>query len=328
MLEDNLFIFNFKNMKNSNNRTIIYLISAIFFPLTIFIVWNFALSKIPSSYGIKNDLINKNINDVELINVGTSREFDGINPELFPIKSLNLANNGQDIYYDVEIIKVAVQKLNSLKYILFGIYPNTLIRDINDTARATYYYRVYGIKPKNKSIFDPLRLIYSNVYIPSQGIAWLLFNADVNITSTINNWGWTNHRQLKSKIDASAEKELAILHSNQMTDAKNEETIQKNITLLKSLKALIESKKIKIIFFTVPTLPVYHKFFIKNGIEKYQTIINDLTVHFNTKHYNYIDDQRFYENEFADGSHLNILGAKKFSNIIKNEILLRDLIKR
>ena len=49
-----------------------------------------------------------------MIIVGTSRAFSGIIPSKMPYYSINIANNSQSIYYDIELLEKYIKKLQTL----------------------------------------------------------------------------------------------------------------------------------------------------------------------------------------------------------------------
>lgn len=312
-------------------RLVLWSLSLFVLPLTSFFAWDAMLGRIPSSYGIKRDAVLKTVSNAQVINLGTSREFDGIDPAAFGTPAINLANNGQDIYYDVEMVRYAIERLPNLKLILFGLYPNTLIRDINDTARVTLYYRVFGIPPKVRtltSFLDPLRYAFARVYTVVQGFAFWIRDEDINVTHSVSPQGWTSHRGTRVRTVEHLEADVAKINSGQMIDPTYDLIIKKNVERLKDLKPLLDAHPgVRIVFFTVPTQPAYHRGLIPAGEARFREILGDLTTHFKTRHYDFLRDSRFSPHEYADGSHLNVLGAKRFSKILAQEVVAPELAR-
>lgn len=76
------------------------------------------------------------------------------------------------------------------------------------------------------------------------------------------------------------------------------------------------------------TTPTYKTYFEKINKKRWGDTLEKLG-YFQTKYdiqyFNYLTDQRFSIKDFQDNDHLNSRGAEKFSTIINNEILKRNI---
>ena len=91
------------------------------FAFLAFIIFEYLLRTFPNTYDVKQKLITKNSSEIEVIFTGTSHVFSGIRPKGIDFNSVNLANNSQSLYYDIQIVKRNLDYLKNLKAVVFEI---------------------------------------------------------------------------------------------------------------------------------------------------------------------------------------------------------------
>src|SRR4051812_22574772 len=99
-----------------NVRTFILKLFLFLLPLAtgMFIV-EYKLSSFQNSYNLKRTYFERQLDSVEVINVGSSQALYGINPAFFSYKTFNLANVSQTLFYDKRLVLSNLKKLPKLK---------------------------------------------------------------------------------------------------------------------------------------------------------------------------------------------------------------------
>jgi len=75
----------------------------------------------------------------------------------------------------------------------------------------------------------------------------------------------------------------------------------------------------------VPTQPAYHRALIPAGYARFRELVQRAQDHFGARYYDFLRDPRFTEQDFVDGSHLNVRGAEKFSRVLAAEVVAPEL---
>ena len=71
---------------------------------------------------------------------------------------------------------------------------------------------------------------------------------------------------------------------------------------------------------TSPTYKTYNNKIPESYIKDFNYVVRSIKQNKNLQYYNFYCDPRFDDNDFKDAGHLNYLGAKKFSGIVRNHI--------
>ena len=80
-------------------------------------------------------------------------------------------------------------------------------------------------------------------------------------------------------------------------------------------------KNVRLVLLSTPLYKTAKKYVSKEIDHEISSFVNRLQkVYPNIEYYNYRFDKRFDDDDYNDSHHLTESGAKKFSNIIKNEV--------
>lgn len=272
------------------------------------------LQNMPNDYKIKANTYIKNARNYEILCLGESHAFSGINPAYFDLKGFNGSHFSQTLNYDFEILNKYENNLNKLKYVLIPIsYASFTNRLENqwETKNYSLYYDIYKINDiryytelfslpfnvnferllsyyqRNELPITTDSLGYSTIYISNPGVDFLETakkSVSVQTAHNYNNW------------------------------SKNNYSLQKIITLCKN-------KNISVILFTPPG----HQYYRDNldSVQITRTISNARKFQEKNKNVYYINllsDSSFSDNDFFDADHFNSNGAKKLTKTINNII--------
>lgn len=86
---------------------------------------------------------------------------------------------------------------------------------------------------------------------------------------------------------------------------------------------LCKAYHIRLIVISPPTYKNYQSLITSKGLNSMKNVVKSMIKYYpNLEYKNYIFDQRFDIEDFYNSSHLSEKGAKKFSQIFKNDFLL------
>jgi len=303
-----------------------FLLRFLLFVLPIFLIILFAeikLSAIPTTYEFKKKSFEAQLENVEILILGNSQAFGGINPEYLTRPAFNLCNNSQTFYYDAEITQKYLSELPKLKYVLINISFFSfwhIMEDSHEPWRENFYYKYWDIRPEEAGPVFINKFSHLSIYSPKT-VLKLFFSPenDVNFFEVYNSNGWAlNDTTRNYKINKEeAQGRIALftkqyIHKNRI--------IQNNHTIEKLLSSL---NKIGVtpIFFSTPLPSVFSSMIPSDILSENDQILDDLCDRYGCTYYDYSNDERFIKADFIDVNHLNFVGAEKFSRIINNEIL-------
>lgn len=306
-------------------KTIIKFILA-FLPAVMLLIYLELLARtIPSSYSVKDKYLINKCENVNILVLGSSTANFGINPQYISDKMFNIANTSQDLYYDYKVLLKYLPKCINIKIVIIPIGYNTLLYNLTSGVEAwrANYYSLYLHIPKPENQIPELK----------QYSALALWDGPINVVKelrhgykfNINEYGYQSLGPAKSSpqlnINDAKWSSSIIRHNKNM----NTKFLDNNISIIDQIAKVCTEKNIKIIFITLPTFNTYsdhvNKFYYNIMTES----LKNLSSKYSTDSYNYFYDNRFDVTDFTDGDHLNERGAKKFSLILKQEVIDRML---
>jgi hypothetical protein len=310
----------------------IKLLTIFFIPILIGMCsLEFLLRYIPNDYSYKRNYLDVNSNDIEILFLGNSHIYHGINPEYISRKSFNIAHISQSINLDLAILEKYADNWNKLNYIIipidyFSIY--TTLENSIEKWRLKNYNNYYGIH-KNENYLDNLEIFSGKLSKNIKRANRYLINNKFDITCNKFGFGNTCYSKDSNELINSG-KTAAIRHT---VDIENTLIFSKNIKVIESIIEFSKKKKIKIIFLTCPSYYTYTENLMPVQLNNTTNIINVLSKKSkNTYYYNLLTDKTFVSTDYCDADHLNGVGAKKLTlkidsivNSIENTILQESL---
>tara|TARA_R110002074_G_scaffold14142_2_gene49400 strand:- start:528 stop:1436 length:909 start_codon:yes stop_codon:yes gene_type:complete len=283
------------------------LLIIVMFSIFLFIE-TIVLSSNNNQMTFKNSLLKKQ--GVEVIILGNSHSFYGINPSVSDYKMINVANKGRKLETDYLILKQNINILPDIKSIIIPISHYTLLADKVLQKEKRLYYNYFNLKSydqgflNNNLIFnEPFRELIDNS----------IFGSRDNHDLKISDLGWrTTSRTYKKNITRIKDR----INAMEGTYKEGNKIINKNIKYLDSISQLSRTYNKKIFFLTPPYHPDYYQYSNIIYHQKIKTIINNFTDEenvylINGKELN-ITENIFFE----DIDHLNLKGARLFTKKI------------
>lgn len=289
------------------------------FLIPIVVVWMLAevfYRSVPNNYTYKYEQISNNMDDIEVLVLGDSHTFFGINPEWLSLKTYNLSNVSQTIYFDKLLFEKHIDHLPHLKYLIISVEYTTLSQADNtqeDIWRKYFYEAQMDLKVPLIAWYDPKK--YSLALTRKFDKTFKTFLDYQREGSLIGcdekGWGNTYLSTVDSLEMAYLSKVVARKHEDGSMDFKqNTERIQNMITFC-------EQKNIQVLLVNMPVYPDYLDRLNPEKLLKIDKTCDDLAkTNPNVTRVNLSRDSRFQLQDFHDADHLNAQGAKKCSLLI------------
>jgi hypothetical protein len=314
-----LFIFSFK----MRYKKFIIKLLVFSLPLAFFLIFTeLKLRKLDNSYTFKKRNFEKVVDSIELLILGDSHSYYGVDPKYISLRSFNLANASQSFFYDKEITLKYLPRLNKLKLIMIPVnYFSFYFRmmDMSENWRDFAYEKFWGIRYPGISWWDSRNYSYLMMYSPEKTFSFLKKGFKVELTDGIapNGHFMKDTTGNLKVLNNAVGKMIQKTHQGMINFALEKENVGHLSELLDSL----QKKNIKVILFTTPVASTYSKFCDPAILSRNKTIIDKMVAKYKLPYKNYFSDSRFSVGDFGDNDHLNFVGAKKFTMILDEELV-------
>lgn len=268
------------------------------------------IRNIPNDYLQKRFYLDKNSNKVDVLFLGDSHSYYGLNPVFLPLNSFNASYISQTLDYDFEILKKYDGNWSHLKYIVVSISYPSLFYQLKSSAeswRVKNYCIYYDIASSN-NLTDYFELLSNNSKTNLERINSYYLLGETNITSSKLGWG-TSYNS-KNQRDLTESGASAAKRHTWPTDTYFDE----NVNVLKSLIRFANDRQIKVIFYTPPAFHTYVEHLDTNQLNRTVSEMTKLESDYqNIIYVNFLSDNSFTAADFFDADHLNEIGAEKLT---------------
>jgi hypothetical protein len=271
-----------------------------------------------SSYAAKKYFLEKQLDSVEILILGSSQTFNGINPTYLDKKAFNLANVSQTLYYDKRLTLKYLPKLPKLKTVFINIgYFSFFYQlfDIKENWRDYYYSQHFGINYYQLNPFLLNNYSAFSVYQPLHSTKLAFANFEDETAKEILPNGY-QPKYIQEAISDSTGKERVNVHNSEIFANRRKEIKDDLEDFVKQLK----QKNIRVVFLTTPVYSTYSKYCDRNIVESNNQFINLLCQKYRCSYLNFFEDKRFEKDDFFDNDHLKNNGSIKLSKIINDTL--------
>lgn len=292
-------------------------------PLLAFLALFEALARtIPTSYSQKYKALSTKKESVEVLVMGSSHANFGIDPQYFGRPGFNIANTSQCLPQDYQLLLKYLPECKNLKLVLVPISYFTLQTDLalSPEAWRCACYSVYmGVNADASASGWELR--NNSALALWEGPIDVLKNLKKIKKLRINEFGYQAPEPNKQRVDEVINDRTGqerVAYHNQIM---NPSVLQLNLAVLGQMAELLKKKNIQMVLLVTP---VYQTYARHVAAKNYETMVNGIAAvskRYGIKSYNYFYDNRFDIGDFLDNDHLNERGAKKFSLILKQEVI-------
>ncbi len=284
------------------------------------------LSQIPNSYSKKRASLEKQTDSIQALFLGTSHTYHGVNPDYFSCYGFNLADYLQTIYYDKRLTLKYIDKMPRLKVVgievcYFSLYYQLRHHPV-ESWRDYFYSQYWGINYKDLPVGELKRYSKVALYTPEKVKEYVRSGFKVDLAPNLTGKGYMPLDTLPTGKEnlmlTSAEGRTRIKLWQETIDTTQYAAI---VSDLEDFVKELRRRKIEVFFINTPCLPVVTTLCDPRILQKNKTAIDDLCTRYNCRYFDYFTDNRFGANEFSDVDHLNLTGARHFSEVINTEVL-------
>lgn len=298
-------------MKKFVIRTLSFLLPFLILGISV----EMLLRRIPNNYSHKSAFLNTNAPDINILILGSSHAYFGINPTFFSKRTFNAANVSQTLNIDNKIIKRHSKDFSQLSHIIIPISYGSLFSSMEDGKEAWRIknYHIYQKVYITRNVTDFFEILNNNISTIKMKLFSYYINNEHQITCSHFGWGTTNEQSHKNNLQTSG-KIAAQRHSKNILSLETDAILTKNLAALHEIISWGQSKGIKILFITTPAHRHYREHLNPAQLNKTYYIISEIVnTYKNCKYTNYLDHSDFTEKDFFDADHLSAIGAKKLS---------------
>lgn len=273
------------------------------------------LGHLHNSYMLKEDVLQKsNLKEGGVIILGSSQALHGIDPSVFRLKGINLANVSQSLYYDDMIYrKFSGQNKTPGNVIITLSYFSMRYQlyDSPESWRGFYYKRFNHLIPDHDlSIWDLRNYSLIALYTPLKTIKYISQHFHVNLTPGSNNTGYmAEFNNNPGRLDAAIGHSRVLLHNSLMKKS----YVSSNYQYLQEIvhTASVNGNRIYIVM--MPVHNSYAAFCDKAIVHETDSILQHLSATEHVTVLNLFSNNTMNDTDFFDSDHLNHQGAIKFS---------------
>ncbi len=309
----------------SNSKIRKFIFTGLIFTLPVLIIMiliEVLLPQLDFAEKIKNQYLQDNSCEIEILFFGSSQVERAINPEYISKPSINLANSSQRLFEDFELLKRFNNDLPNLKAIVIEITFDKLERDRKETSSIIHHknLKFYNVNTfaRNLKIQDYF-LFHSDPAYFSNKIE-MYFNEDQEIV--YNQYGFDVNKYFGSFPQANFKDSLIKNENIYIQNINNNRAFQENLKILEELITFCNSHNLKLVIYSPPEHVRFRKLRKPKLVSKYEDLIRELKLkHPEIEFYSDTYNPDFLMQDFYNANHLNPDGAKKASQNL-NQFLL------
>ncbi|MCM1370002.1 MAG: DUF1574 domain-containing protein [Candidatus Amulumruptor caecigallinarius] len=284
--------------------------------LAILIIGELIVRNMPTSYSYKNQWLENNAEEVELLILGPSHTYYGLKPELLDYNAFNLANVSQTPEYDQELLEKWITRMPRLKYIVLSTsyysFREGTLEEI-DNPRCNNYKIAMGINVHSdfskynfalsdfSGYFGKLR----NLVLPQNSNICdsLGFGLGFDLTTRDPRW--------KEKGDERV---------GELTYSKNLQRQKNVIECFNKIAKTASDHGAECIVVITPTWETFRQNADPIQLQEFISITENMCKQNGFMLLNLFSSQDFTEDDFHDVDHMSDKGAEKLSRILNAAI--------
>lgn len=316
---------------SSFKKNILSILFIIAIPAIILLAYvEIGLNNLDTHYLKKRIDFERQLNSIEVLSLGSSNAYYGINPTEFSCQGFNLAFNAQSMFYDLEFIKKYLPVMPNLKVVILpAIFYTTGTKLVGTSQdwRMYFYAQYYGLSNEleNNNITDNVKRSidsrnYSKIALYSDTLYAHVkngFSGHVDYIPESN--GWYNSKDVPR---LNSENNVAVSGAAAHSASYDLKIASRNTVYWQEIIDILKKKNIQVILVRLPEDISITSKLDKNKVAHFTSLMTQLASKNNIPFIDYSQDQRFNSSDYTFmPDHLNPDGAKKFSAIFDEEIL-------
>ncbi|WP_373524254.1 hypothetical protein [Aquiflexum sp.] len=279
------------------------------------VVIEMALRNVPNTYKLKNDYLIENSNEIEVLILGNSQTFYGLDPQFISAKAFNAAHISQLFSQDKQLWEKYFPNMPKLKYLVISFSIQSFYDQGGDLPFIHKNYVLYygfsnqiGWKYGLELTALPMR---ANLIRLIKNIQ----DGEIDYPSSPLGFGLGYKTGGSINLETNAKEAIArhLLLNGKIIEEE-----------LKALEAIVRSasqKEIQTILLATPVSKQYYSFVPQTVIQEVENIASMLSENNQLVTYmNWNQHPDFRDKDFYDADHLNDAGARKLSLLLDKEL--------
>lgn len=304
-------------------KFIIKISLTIVIPVALFLVaYEIIMRSIPNDYSYKSELLENKVKNIKILILGSSHCYYGLNPTYFDKPAFNAAHVSQSYNYDWFIFDKYFDRMDSLEYVILPISSFSPFSGM-DGGKESWRCKDYAIYYDcDFHKWYELKYRYYFAYISignmQQAKARLRNCSYSNISVDSNGYSLKTD---SDRIDDIAKDGITAAERHTVKDMdKKKDRYNENLGYVKDIITRCQTRGIKVIFVSTPTLPEYYTHLNLEQVQIMENLGLDLEKYGNVRYINLLESPMFDTNDFFNSDHLCDNGAKKLTLLINGII--------
>lgn len=272
---------------------------------------------IPNSYSLKKEYLDTRADSVEVLVLGSSHAFYGINPDCFTLRTFNAANVSQSLDYDAMIYDAWFKEKSYPRYIILPISYFTLWSRIS-LGIEHWRSRKYSIYMGFGSWRDWFSPDGYEFQLGDRTVIRYYLSGGNKIDCTSSGFGTSYVCSSDKDVDESAIT-AATRHTIKVD---RQQIYEENISYINDMLSDCRKFGKKVVFLISPYRELYREALPAKQIERTCQVLDSLHRAYpdNTAILDFSSDRRFDAADFYDADHLCTDGAAKLSVILNDTL--------
>lgn len=274
----------------------------------------------PNVYSVKKIHLDNLCGKIELLCLGSSHMYHGINPIYFSKQAYNAANHSQTFEYDQKILEKYIDKMPALKTVIISVSYCSFFEKLSDSVeewRRTYY--ALSMQVEKPIIYEDFLLLTNDrqEFIPS-----LLGRTPA---VPVNELGFGEENSFEKRVKNINKSGEIAAERHTISDLSLQEEMK---GIMENIVSLCESRNISVMMLLLPTHQSYRNNLNQHQLDAMYSVINFILQKYkNSSLFDASSDPDFIDDDFYDADHLNEIGAEKLTKKIDHFLWDRPLIQ-
>lgn len=290
----------------------------IFFLIPVLLVWvgiELFYRAVDTNYTVKAETIKEHYEDTEVLILGSSHSYFGINPAFIKRKTYNFSNISQSLYFDELLLAKHIDSLNNLKAVVLTIGYFTLTQEddgVEDKWRKYFYDQQMDLNVPVVSYCDPKKYSLALTRRLDKSIELIseYIEKGTIVTHYPNGYGIQDSSDIVPNKELVA-KNIARKHENGSMD------MEVNIRRLERMIDLCKRRNVMVFIIQMPAHNTYYKALNPAKWAKINNNLNHLAdANPHVTHLSFSQHPGFSDEDLRDADHFTNAGAEKFSKLL------------
>lgn len=278
----------------------------------------YLLRGIPGDYSYKNDYLSEHADTIEILSLGSSHGYYGIDPSGFARPAFNAGHVSQTFRYDYGILEKYADRLTSLKYVILPVSYFSYWEELEgskESFRVARYYGAYdlaGISLPDRIETLNMRPLHCLKRLKSY---YIHHRNEIQVDTL----GFGNRYGIGQRDPEWQTLCAQVAGRHTAGDLASHK--KANEFYLRKLLKLCNERGVSVILVHLPMYEGYRNLLDKKQLIEMKGITCGISQEFpDVQVLDLFTDSRFGEEDFFDPDHLNTDGARKLTRILQDHL--------